>query len=67
MSFDMPSTRTVNIKGAKEVRIRTTGNEKANFTVILSITSDGKKLPPMVFLKENNSQRKISRKNFYRS
>jgi DDE superfamily endonuclease/Tc5 transposase DNA-binding domain/Brinker DNA-binding domain len=48
VSFDMPRTRTVNIKGAKEVRLATTGKEKSN---ILCVTADGKKLPPMVIFK----------------
>jgi hypothetical protein len=51
VSFDMPSTRTVNVKGVKEVRLKTTGNEKSNLTVILSVTSNGAKLPPMVIFK----------------
>jgi hypothetical protein len=51
VSFDMPSTWTVNLKGAKKISLRTAGNEKSNFTVVLAITSDGTKLPPMVIFK----------------
>jgi hypothetical protein len=32
VSFDMPSSRTVNLKGTKEVSVATTGHEKPNFS-----------------------------------
>ena len=51
MCFDMPSATTVNKTGAKEVFIRTTGNEKNHFTVVLACAADGTKLPPMVIFK----------------
>ncbi|KAG8237940.1 hypothetical protein J437_LFUL017314 [Ladona fulva] len=51
VSFDLPTARMVNLKGAKEVSITTTGYEKSNFTVLLCITSDGSKLSPMVIFK----------------
>jgi hypothetical protein len=51
VSFDMPSSRTVNLKGAKEVSVATIGHERSNFTVVLCITADGSKLPPMVIFK----------------
>lgn len=51
MCFDMPSTRTINKKGDKTVMIRTTGHEKTHFTVVLTCTADGGKLPPMVIFK----------------
>jgi hypothetical protein len=40
ISFDLPGSRTVHLKGAKEVSLSTTGHEKLNFTVVLSVTSD---------------------------
>jgi hypothetical protein len=46
VSFDMPSSATVNLKGAKQVSVATT-----NFTVVLCITADGSKLPLMVIFK----------------
>ena len=51
MSFDMPSNFTIESKGTKGVKIITTGTENCNFTVVLSVTSDGGKLPPMVIFK----------------
>jgi hypothetical protein len=44
VSFDLPGSRTVHLKGAKELSVATTGHEKSNFTVVLSVTSDGGKL-----------------------
>jgi hypothetical protein len=51
VSFDMPSSRIVNLKGAKEVSVATTGHERSDFTVVLFITSDGSKLPPIMIFK----------------
>jgi len=51
MTFDMAGFRTVNKKGDKTVRVKTTGSEKAHFTVILSCLADGTKLPAMVIFK----------------
>lgn len=54
ISFDLPKSRTVNLKGAKEITVCTTGHEKTNCTVVLAITYDGSKLPPMVIFKKKN-------------
>jgi hypothetical protein len=51
ISFDLPGSRAVRLKGAKEVSIAMTGHEKLNFTVVLSVISDGGKLPPLVVFK----------------
>ena len=51
VNFDMPSNRTVNVKGEKTILIKTTGNEKKRFTVVLACMADGKKLRPMVIFK----------------
>ena len=51
LSFDMPLTRTINTKGESSVPIKTTGHEKSNFTVVMSCTASGIKLPPMVIFK----------------
>ena len=37
------------------VTIRTTGHEKAHFTVVLACTASGKKLPPMVIFKRKTA------------
>ena len=52
MNFDMPPSRTVNPVGEKTVYIKTTGNEKSHFTVVLACLADGTKLPkPMIIFK----------------
>ncbi len=49
--FDMPGSHSVHKKGAREVRIRSTGAEKRRLTVILTCTAAGDMLPPMVIFK----------------
>ena len=49
--FDMPASTSVNKKGCREVRIRSTGAKKRRFTVILACTVAGDMLPPMVIFK----------------
>ena len=49
--FDLPADTTINTKGASTVSIKTTGNEKNRFTVMLPCTADGGKLPPYVVFK----------------
>uniref|UniRef100_A0A8C3TJ34 HTH CENPB-type domain-containing protein n=1 Tax=Catharus ustulatus TaxID=91951 RepID=A0A8C3TJ34_CATUS len=51
LTFDMPLTRSVEHTGTPTVPIRTTGNKKTSFTVVLGISSDGQKLHPMVIFK----------------
>lgn len=51
ISLDMPSGFTVDLKGSSDVRIATTGGEKCNLTVILSVTANGGKLKPLVIFK----------------
>ena len=60
--LDMPGSTTVNKKGCREVRVRSTGAEKRHLTVILACTAAGDMLPPMVIFKgkralKNPSQR----------
>jgi hypothetical protein len=54
MYFDMPGNSTVDTVGSKTVSIRTSGNEKQHFTVVLACQADGKKLRPMVIFKRKN-------------
>lgn len=49
--FDIVSGRTVEEKGKKDVLITTTGNEKSNMTVVLSVTASGEKLNPLIIFK----------------
>ena len=48
LTFDIPHTTTINTKGSSSVNIKTTGNEKNQFTVMLACTTDGGKLPPFI-------------------
>lgn len=51
LTFDVPSNRTVGIKGVKTVAVNTNGHEKIHFTVVLACCADGTKLPPMIIFK----------------
>ena len=51
MNFDMPPSRTVNPIGEKSILIKTTGNEKNHFTVVLACLVDCTKLKPMIIFK----------------
>ena len=58
MFFDMPGNRTVDVKGASTVSIKTSGAEKQQyFTVILSCLADGTKLKPAVVFKRKTMPR----------
>ena len=48
--FDMVPSRTLEKKGEKEVRVRTTGAGKTRVTVVLACTASGH-TPPMIILK----------------
>lgn len=60
MCFDLPGNRTVNLKGEKNVLIKTTGHEKTNFTVVLSCLADGSKLPPVIIFKRKTLPKNAS-------
>ena len=49
--LDMPGETTVTHTGERSVPVRTTGHEKARFTVCLSAMADGRKLKPYVVFK----------------
>lgn len=49
--FDMPSGTTVSQHEAKEVKLISTGSQKAHFTVMLACAADGRKLPPFIIFK----------------
>jgi hypothetical protein len=50
--FDMPDNTT------REVKLITTGYEKQRITVMLTITTDGFKLPPFIILKRKTFPKK---------
>lgn len=58
VTFDMPSNYTVHPKGSNAVRIKTTGNEKTGFTVVLCVMADGSKLKPMIIFKRKTLPKK---------
>lgn len=49
--FDMPGSRTFDMRGVKTVKCKTTGHEKLRFTAVLTIMSNGQKLNPMIIFK----------------
>ena len=49
--LDMPGETTITHSGDKSVPVRTTGHDKARFTVVLSAMADGRKLKPYVVFK----------------
>ncbi|UZO00989.1 uncharacterized protein OCT59_012099 [Rhizophagus irregularis] len=55
--FDMAGNITVNNKGDKTVHIRTTGNDKNHFTVVLTCSADGTKYPPICIFKDKQLPR----------
>lgn len=52
--------RTVDKTEARTVNVRTTGNEKASFTVVLACQANGQKLLPMVIFKRKT----VPKENF---
>ena len=49
--FDMVPNSTLDVKGKKTIKIRTSGSEKRHTTVCVTVTSDGDMLPPMIIFK----------------
>lgn len=49
--MDMPGDTTVERQGARSVPVRSTGHDKARFTVVLADMANGKKLNPFVVFK----------------
>ena len=49
--MDMVPSKTVDIRGKKTVKVRTTKSEKCRLIVVLSCTATGNMLPPMVIFK----------------
>ena len=55
LTFDVPSNRTVDVKGAKTITIKTSGNEKMRYTVVLACYAVGTKLPPLLTFRRRTS------------
>ena len=49
--FDMVPVKSICKTGSKECIVRTSGCEKKHVTIVLSATTDGKMLPPMIIFK----------------
>ena len=49
--FDTVPSKTVDRRGKKSIKVRTTRSEKRRITAVLSCTSTGKILPPMIIFK----------------
>ncbi|KAJ1166030.1 hypothetical protein NDU88_006440 [Pleurodeles waltl] len=60
MTFDLPSNRTVASLRNKTVLLRTTGNEKNHFTVVLSCLANGTKLRPVIIFKRKTLPKKVN-------
>ena len=52
LTFDVPWNKTVDVKGAKPIMIKTSGNEKTRYTVVLACCADGTKLPPLLIFEK---------------
>ena len=50
--MDMVPSKTVDVKGGKTIKIRTTKSEKSRVTAALSCTAAGNMLPPMIIFKD---------------
>ncbi|CAI5770390.1 pogo transposable element with KRAB domain [Podarcis lilfordi] len=59
LTFDVPSNRTVDRKGAKTIAVKTSGHEKTHYTVVLSCCADGTKLPPMLIFKRKTFPKEV--------
>ena len=51
LMFNVQSNKTADVKGAKTIMIKTSGNEKMHYTVVLAYCADGTKLPPLLIFK----------------
>ena len=53
--FDVPSNKTMSIKGFKTITIKTTNHKKTHYDCfILACCADGTKLPPLQIFKRKN-------------
>jgi len=49
--FDVPSNKTANVKSVKTIMIKTSGNEKTRYTVVLVCCADGTNRSPLLIFK----------------
>jgi len=63
--FDVPSNKTVGVKGAKKIMKKTSGNEKTHYTVLLACCADGTKLPPLLIFKRKMLRKDVTPHGIY--
>ena len=70
--FQHGRNRTATFKGTKSVIIKTQNKEKSQCSLLLTITAEGKKLPPYIIFMakdggkiENELKKNVKRKMFY--
>ena len=55
LTFDVPSNKTVDVKGAKTIMVKTSGNEKT----LLACCDEGTKLPPLLIFKRKTLPKNV--------
>lgn len=58
---DMPGNSTLEEVGSRTVAIKTTGHEKARFTVVLGARADGSRMHPLVIFKGKRKEKALDR------
>jgi len=64
-TFDVPSNKTVDVMGAKTIMIKTSGNEKTSYTVVLAFCADGTNLPPLLIFKRKTLPKDVIPRAIY--
>jgi len=65
LMFDVPLNKTVDVKGAKTITIKTSGDEKTRYTVVLVCCVDGTKLPPLLIFKRKMLPKDVIPRGIY--
>ena len=65
LTFDVPSNKTVDAKGSKIIMIKTSGNEKTRYTVVLACCADGTKLPTLIIFERKTLPKDVFSRGIY--
>jgi len=65
LTFDVPSNKTVDVKGATTIMIKASGNEKTRYTVVLACCADGTKLLPLSIFKRKTLPKDVTPHGIY--
>ena len=65
MTFDVPSNKTVDVKRAKTIMIKTSGNEKTHYTVVHACCADGTKHPNLLIFKRKMLPKDVIPRGIY--